>query len=73
MIELGDRILVTSEKKSGEAVVAHINQDFITVQFPNYRECFLKVDIWIGIVTLEVILDGWTGVPLAKEDEGGIA
>ncbi|MBP7899129.1 MAG: hypothetical protein KAZ81_00325 [Candidatus Syntrophosphaera sp.] len=44
-MNIGSRVRVTWNKKSKTGEIIYENDSFITVQFKNYKECFLKVDI----------------------------
>lgn len=53
MISIGDNVQVDWNKKSKKGVVIYTNQSFVTVQFKNYKESFLKVDIRNGQVSIK--------------------
>ena len=52
-LSLGDQVSVTVGKKTRYGEIVLETAYFYTVQFPNYKESFLKVDITIGAVKIE--------------------
>ncbi|WP_414733854.1 hypothetical protein [Acetobacterium carbinolicum] len=55
MLKVGTTVLVTTDKKKKKGKVFYENDHFICVQFKNYKECFLKIDIRFGLVKAEVL------------------
>ena len=45
IMNIGSKVRVTWNKKSKIGEIIYENDSFITVQFKNYKECFLKADI----------------------------
>lgn len=54
---LGEKVSVKSNKKEMIGTIYYANQSFVTVQFPNYKESFLNVDISRKIVKIDRIKD----------------
>jgi len=55
MLQAGMKVFVTTDKKKREGKIFYENEHFICVQFKNYKECFLNVDIRFGLVKVEVL------------------
>ena len=54
-LKVGDKVSITADKKTREGEVVLETDYFYTVQFPNYKECFLKTDIANGTVEVEIL------------------
>ena len=56
MLKIGDKVSVTSDKKKVRVGTVYYENDFFyTIQFPKYKECFLKVDVRNGAVKINVL------------------
>ncbi len=54
-LKIGDKVSVTADKKTRVGDVVFETDCFYTVQFPNYKECFLKKDIENKAVKVEIL------------------
>ena len=52
-VKVGDKISITADKKTRAGEIFSETDSFYIVQFPNYKGCFLKIDIENGIVEVE--------------------
>ncbi len=55
MIKVGNKISVKDDKKVKIGEVIYQNNHFITVQFTNYKESFMKVEIKNKNIEVEVL------------------
>lgn len=53
LLQVGDKVSITANKKTRAGEVFTETDSFYGVQFPNYKECFLKTDIETGFVKVE--------------------
>lgn len=53
-LAIGDKVSITANKKTRTGEVVMETDHFYTIQFQNYKECFLKKDIENGVVKVEM-------------------
>lgn len=54
-LKVGDKVSVIANKMTRVGEVFTETDDFYGVQFPNYKECFLKIDIQNETVKVKIL------------------